>query len=364
MEMAQSPVIGYLACLVAVVCFGSNFVPAKRIAIGDGVFFQFMMCNAIFLTSIPIIIYLDYPLFHPFAMLGGFLWCTGNMLCGPVIQLIGLGLGLLIWGSTNMLMGWASGTFGLFGLTPEFIANRSLNFIGVFLAFAGFLIFLLVKSESQASTSDGDARVLEHAEAQKLNTGANKINYSKLNNDENSIGFEKTSTDSSNVFGSSLSPAHRRVLGLMFACIAGMLFGCSFDPAQYIIDTVYDGKDASINYVFPHYCGIVLSSWFYFISYLIYHRYSDTQPYVDSSIIIPGLLSGLFWGIAEIAWFVANGVVGFSVSFPIISFGQGFVGALWGIFLFKEIKGFQNLLTLSIAFLVLLPGLVLVGMSH
>lgn len=48
------------------------------------------------------------------AMLGGFLWCTGNMLCGPVINLIGLSMGLLIWGSCNMVCGWASGTFGNF----------------------------------------------------------------------------------------------------------------------------------------------------------------------------------------------------------------------------------------------------------
>lgn len=39
-----------------------------------------------------------------------------NMLCGPVINLIGMGMGLLIWGSTNMLIGWATGTFGLFDL--------------------------------------------------------------------------------------------------------------------------------------------------------------------------------------------------------------------------------------------------------
>jgi hypothetical protein len=358
--MAPSTSIGYLACIVAVVCFGSNFVPAKRITMGDGVFFQFMMCNAIFLTSIPVIIYLGYPEFHPFAMLGGFLSCTGNMLCGPAIQLIGLGLGLLIWGSTNMLMGWASGTFGLFGLKAEYIANRPLNFTGVFFAFAGFLVFLLVKSESQGATSNDDTHLPELTEAQKLNAGVSKANYSKLNNDDSN-----ESNDSQNkVFGSSLSSTNRRLLGLLLACTAGILFGCSFDPAQYIIDTVYDGNDASINYVFPHYCGILLSSWFYFFSYLVYHRYNDTKPYVDSSIIIPGLLSGLFWGIAEVAWFIANGAIGFSISFPIISFGPGFVGALWGIFLFKEIKGFQNLLTLTIAFIVLLPGLVLVGMSH
>jgi hypothetical protein len=36
-------VVGYVACLVAIVSFGSNFVPAKKVDIGDGVFFQFIM---------------------------------------------------------------------------------------------------------------------------------------------------------------------------------------------------------------------------------------------------------------------------------------------------------------------------------
>ena len=35
----------------------------------------------------------------------------------PIVQMIGLSLGLLLWGTANLIMGWSSGTFGLFGLT-------------------------------------------------------------------------------------------------------------------------------------------------------------------------------------------------------------------------------------------------------
>ncbi len=47
--------IGYVAALVAVLAFGSNFVPVKRVQTGDGVFFQWVMCNAIFITSFPVL---------------------------------------------------------------------------------------------------------------------------------------------------------------------------------------------------------------------------------------------------------------------------------------------------------------------
>jgi hypothetical protein len=95
--------VGYIATFIAIFCFGSNFVPLKRVTIGDGVFFQFIMCNAIFMTSLPIYIYMNFPKFHGLAMLGGFLWCTGNMLCPIAIRFIGLGLGLLVWGSVSMV---------------------------------------------------------------------------------------------------------------------------------------------------------------------------------------------------------------------------------------------------------------------
>ena len=118
--------VGYGACLVAIFCFGSNYVPAKKVEVGDGVFFQFIMCNAIFMTSLPVLAVRDFPPFHALAILGGVLWCTGNMMCGPVIQLIGMGLGLLIWGSVNMLMGWATGTFGILCNTIRYVILTNL----------------------------------------------------------------------------------------------------------------------------------------------------------------------------------------------------------------------------------------------
>lgn len=69
--------LGYLCVFIAVICFGSNFIPLKRIVIGDGIFFQFIMCNAIFMTAIPVLIIQSFPPIHGLAFLGGFLWCTG-----------------------------------------------------------------------------------------------------------------------------------------------------------------------------------------------------------------------------------------------------------------------------------------------
>ncbi len=69
-------------------------------------------------------------------------------------------------------------------------------------------------------------------------------------------------------------------------------------------------------------------------------------------------------GIASISWFIANQNLGFAVSFPIITSGPGFIGALWGIFRFGEISGKRNFIFLAVAFGITLPGLVLVALSH
>lgn len=49
-------------------------------------------------------------------MIGGVCWAIGNVTAVPIISTIGLGLGILIWGTTNCLVGWACGRFGLFGI--------------------------------------------------------------------------------------------------------------------------------------------------------------------------------------------------------------------------------------------------------
>ena len=107
-------VIGYAAVLVAALGFGSNFVPVKRYETGDGMFFQWLMCAAVWLWGFGLQLVLfaaptasdhvpsaDTSVeenatnsyadghaikFFPLATLGGALWATGNILAVPTIQ--------------------------------------------------------------------------------------------------------------------------------------------------------------------------------------------------------------------------------------------------------------------------------------
>ena len=46
-HMGGDATLGFAAAAVAVVCFGSNFVPVKRYDTGDGIFFQFIMVSSL-----------------------------------------------------------------------------------------------------------------------------------------------------------------------------------------------------------------------------------------------------------------------------------------------------------------------------
>ena len=121
--MAPSTALGYPAAFTAILFFGSSFIPAKAYDSGNGVFYQWVMCCAIFICGLCLQMAMGFPVnegggiggYEAVAMLGGALWCTGNIMAVPVIQRIGMGLGLSIWGVSNMLVGYVAGLFGLMG---------------------------------------------------------------------------------------------------------------------------------------------------------------------------------------------------------------------------------------------------------
>lgn len=97
--------IGYIAVLISVVFFGSNFVPAAKYDIKDGLSFQFFLCCGIWATSVVINLAVGSPPVFSLVLIGGVLWTTGNILSVYVITINGLGISMLLWCTSNLLMG-------------------------------------------------------------------------------------------------------------------------------------------------------------------------------------------------------------------------------------------------------------------
>ncbi|XP_016407903.1 transmembrane protein 144b isoform X2 [Sinocyclocheilus rhinocerous] len=285
---------GFVACVIAVLFYGSYFVPVKTVDTGDGMFFQWICCSAIWFVGLVTDTLFRPSRAHPAAMLGGALWATGNITAVPVVKFIGLGLGILLWGSSGLLIGWASSRFGWFGLNPEEVSKPIHNYCGAGLCLLSAIIFFFVKSDVQKRTS---------AESMPL-----LIDDRRLNPD---------STSPSDSWVDTISPKSKRVFGCILAVFSGVLYGSSFVPVFYI------KVHATTN-----------SSMFTGSS----QNVMKNRPRIYPRAILPGFLSGLMWGLATYAWLMANYYLSAVITFPIINAGYGLVAALWGSVVFKEVK--------------------------
>ncbi|TKC48085.1 hypothetical protein EI555_014442 [Monodon monoceros] len=359
---------GFISSIVAILLFGSNFVPLKKYETGDGMFLQWVLCAAIWLVALVVNLILHCPKFWPFAMVGGCIWATGNIAVVPIIKTIGLGLGILIWGSFNALIGWASSRFGWFGMDAEEVSKPLLNYIGAGLSVVSAFIFLFIKSKIPNNTYSVDTTPLitEHV-----------VNKTQDPDPEHS-------------WVDKLSTVQNRLVGCSLAVISGMLYGSTFVPIIYIKDhskrndSIYAGASQNdLDYVFAHFSGIFLASTVYFLAYCIAMK---NNPKLYPKAVLPalpgvwifqegrwsvnvwcvcvsGFLSGILWAIATCCWFIANHSLSAVVSFPIITAGPGFIAAMWGVFMFKEIQGRQNYLLMILAFCIILAGALCTAFS-
>ncbi|KAM5308602.1 transmembrane protein 144 isoform 3-T3 [Glossophaga mutica] len=230
-------------------------------------------------------------------------------------------------------------------MDAEEVAKPLLNYVGAGLSVVSAFIFFFIKSEIPKNTYSVDTTPLmtEHVtdEAQDPCPG-----YSWVDN---------------------LSTAHSRIVGCSLAVISGILYGSTFVPVIYIKDhskrndSVYSGASQyDLDYVFAHASGIFLTSTVYFLAYCVTMK---NNPKLYPEAVLPGFLSGLLWAIASCCWFIANHSLSAVVSFPIITAGPGFVAAMWGVFMFKEIQGQQNYLLMIFAFCIILTGALCTAFS-
>ncbi|KAG5285932.1 hypothetical protein AALO_G00009140 [Alosa alosa] len=335
---------GFISCAVAVVFYGSNFVPVKKIDSGDGMFFQWVLCGSIWLVGLVANLILNCPQFRPLAMLGGVIWATGNITVVPIVKTVGLGMGILIWNSFNLLMGWASSRFGWFGIKAEVVGNSALNYGGAALCLVSALVFFFVKSDVQSGQRAEETPLLID----------NTVNPDDV-----------AASDDSWVDG--LRPNTKRLVGSCMAVFAGALYGFSFVPVLYMKahaddpDSQFHGTSKfDLDYVFAQFSGVFLTSTVYF---LIYCAAMKNKPKVFSKAILPGFASGVMWAIATCSWFLANHYLSPVISFPIITAVPGLIAAAWGVLVFKEVKGLKNFLVLGLAFCFVVAGSLLTAFS-
>ncbi|CAD6190985.1 unnamed protein product [Caenorhabditis auriculariae] len=346
--------IGLLACGISSLFFGSMFVPLKNFDASDGIFAQWMMSLAILIIGFVAFIFSNFPGFYPLAMLGGMSWTLGNATAIPIISRLGMALSMLIWNTTNCVVGWAGGRFGLFGMKAQPPASPVLNYAGLICVIIGGFLFSRIRSTKVVAEH---RRVSLRLEPRSNADDAEKVALNPSLSPDDAVTKEVTEVSMEKAEG------NQRAIGFLMAMGAGVFYGMTFVPVIYMIDNPekFPGQPSEgLAYVFSHYFGIFLTATTLFVIYAIFKK---NRPTVNGQLCLPALASGTLWGIAQTSFFVANQNLSQTVTFPIIAMTPGCIASAWSIFYYKDIQGRRNFITLAIAMCFTFTGAILVGLS-
>jgi hypothetical protein len=258
--MVENSTLGWIGIVTAVLFFGSYGVPIKLVKTGDGVFFQWVECVAILIVGYICQFTTAAFNFYPLATIGGVLWCLGNVTMVPIVNLIGLSLGLLLWSLINMLTGWFAGHFGWF-VEAESVPRPVLNYLGVIIAALSAFFYLPVKPTLRDEAKQNDDHILEESTPLNVNTD----------------------------FTTSprLSPMARKIIGIALSVLAGIFYGVNMLPVKHLQDQ--NPSHGPLEYAFSHFTGIFFCSTAVLVLYSIYQR---SLPFVNPRSILAGITAG------------------------------------------------------------------------
>jgi glucose uptake protein GlcU len=398
-----SEVAGYIGTLIAVLFFGSNYVPTRNYAMGPGIAFQFLLSIGILCIGYLSLPFADPILFYPAGILGGSLWALGNELVVPIIQCIGLGLGLLTWSVANLATGYIIGKTGLFGVDKEASQSEALNIIGFLFAVSSLVCYLLMdprakenkvsKTPVQTLPDDkfiqlyatGAGQGEEDEEARtplqsKVDFGPSHSSSVSNSNSSSSGSIQHQQTQSVNhkkgmkthtaskenegeeeKEGGAKRGIAAKLFGFGMALVAGILYACSMVPYKL---WQKDHSDLPpMAFAFSHYSGIFILSTAVFLGYAVVQRVRKQPVWLYNGMSFPSICSGAMWGIAQCGLFYSLGSLGFSVGFVMTSVGPCVVSSLWAYFYFGEMRGRRNVALLLTSFALTFVGVTMIVLS-
>jgi len=318
----------------------------KKVSPGDGVFFCSCMSLGIMIVGVVVNFTLaqadypnfsihDPPAFEPYTMWGGVAWQLGNLLCPMVVRLLGVGVGVGVWETMDLLTGWATSKFGLFGVKRNDVSSPVMNYVGVALACLSVLVMIMVEQEAEPELgSDADCKDACKDDASKPQEDCEDDAAGPEPGGEHDVEAQaapgtpatssaSTSTSASASASSSPRTALRRCRrhgakagGVLLAMLVGLLQGLKLDSSVYLMQMGELGQGHSTNpmhYIFPLYSSICLTSA---VVLAVYVARNGRESYLALDLVLPGLLGGVLWGISIVLTFYANEELRLVLSYP------------------------------------------------
>ncbi|XP_060073786.1 transmembrane protein 144-like [Ylistrum balloti] len=357
-----APHWGYISAAAAVIILGNVVVPIKRFETGDGLYFQLMFCHGALFVGAIVQLFRSQAEFYPIVMLGGVVWITANLFMVPIVKAIGMAQGMCVWGICNMLSGWATGRFGLFGIQKEEPDSILLNYVGVLFCIISAVIFSFLKPDirkvkEQIQTTFPTNPSGHYNSIDPINSAATPRSLS-----EESLLITPTikHTEEVKIFIDKLPPTKKKIIGIAMSVVSGVLYGQTYTPSIYIQQSRKGSSQFGMDYAFATMCGLFVGNTVYFSIYCFVMR---NIPRVYPRASFPGLLTGLLWGTASSLWFLVNDTLSEDVSFPIMTTVPIVINATVGVVFFREIKGKRNLCLLFLGIAVTAAGAAMCALS-
>lgn len=198
--------------------------------------------------------------------------------------MIGVALGMLIWGTVNCVVGWACGRFGLFDTIPSIPKSPIINYFGLIFVIIGGFLFSRIKSSA-----------IERSDSQESFGPVDEVDEeTNLHNTDSTI----VETEILNIN----NPKFKMRIGIFLSICSGMCYGFTFLPVVYIQSHPKEYPDApkdAIAFAFSHYTGIFVTSTMFMI---IYSIYKQNKPEINNEIILPSIITGILWSVAQLSW--------------------------------------------------------------
>jgi len=224
----------------------------------------------------------------------------------PIVKTIGLGPGMLLWGSTSLLTGFLTGKFGLFGLHKQEVPHNIMNWLSMVFVVLSMVVFFFIKptlDKRKEYVPLNDEKASSKGRIQDLEG-------------EKTKGHQEEEEEAN--FVDKIPIQFRSIIGACLAIGSGVLYGVNMVPmmlwAQHQTDMHL--TPGPLDFVFSHFTGIYLYSTVVFIIYCIYNCAIGRPPKVYAEAVLPSMISGAMWGIAQCGLMSATQILGYTVFSP------------------------------------------------
>ncbi|OQR95386.1 hypothetical protein THRCLA_07914 [Thraustotheca clavata] len=379
-----NPILGYIGVLLAVVFFGTTYVPAKQYPTYDGMVFQWYMCSGILAVG------LLWGLFSnewsyiaekgmfmfPGGILGGGVFAIANLLIPTIVNTLGLGVGFMLWNGANITMGYVVSRYGLFGVNPTIPKHPHISELGILFMIGSILVYGMIKpklavddvevgktsplnetstlltddspASSTSSALEIDAAALRRETLAQALMHPELPNYGPFTipNEVKNVKEEDKGSDENK----------RKAVGIVLALVCGCLLGNSLTPYVLWQQTCNaQGKDCDpLNFLFSQCMGIYITSTVAFLLYSTVHRIQKRR--MPRSAMRPAYVSGVLWATGLAGQLLSAGNLGFDLVYPLTAIGPAMVSMLWSAAYFKEIEGRRNMFIMFIGTFMIFFG--------